>query len=695
MSGEQDPDWAVVIPEHQDADPDWAQHVDTPTVQAEPPAPSPHAQAPAPSDPNSLDQKIRSGFQGATYGFGGKAVRVAEQLVPESWNHPVSELMDRAMFPKEYTEPLPPAQTDAETAKMYRDAVADNPGSNALGSLMAPGPKGLTKAKGVGGALVNGVFQGGVGGALQGVGNSEADTLGGVAKDAGEQGLVGAAVGGVLGPVIHGIGAGAKWAGGKAKSLKDYLLAKEAASISAPMDKAVQDLADKTESRVGTKVRSLMGENESARASAQAAADKAAKAPDEMMPYRKKALLESTKEAATANNGEAKLVKDRLLAKEGIKKKIYGEYVAAIKKSGASPEDAQKILSANEGQIQEQIEAEYRKALFGKHAAEKKDLFTKIRNAEQLGAEWTPEQLDKTVSPAKTQYVQDASATVDKGLPVAPEKMSPDELRAEITRRAKASQAKGLKAAAAPLPNLDPALLEDLAGKRMAAMEGSGLKFPQPTGASAPLPTPESVAQKAAELRARDEAMGLLKPKPPLPDMPEQMDLEVARRLAAQHVAETPAVLGGMKGENLPSLYPMQSPDASLTAQGKGALGNLALKAGGSAALGAVGLGAQGPIGGAVGMGLGLKGMGAGADWNNPGLQYLRAKAGEKVGNFVEKAMVGNGKSPTLSSPIFDKTPMLPYGAQGLIDPAARQANKERMLELLKLFGASDERPVE
>lgn len=488
---------------------------------------------------NSPEAKVRAALGQATYGFAPKILAGIQTAVPALGSH----IDDKGILH------TPPQRSFDENLKqekaLYSKAEQDNPGSAIIGGFLSPDPFAKAKAATALGKIGLGMAKGAGAGVLQALGE---DT------DVVEGGLKGGAAGGVVG----GLGAVA----GKAKrfynSVRERLLAEKAGEIGSKAQEAIDD-------------------------------------------FGKRYDVAADKQAAKILKGEERVGAKAEALREQIKKKVYGEYVAQIQKAGVSPEQAEKILRGSEEEIKQAIEAEYRRALFGKHAQDVKALQTQIRNAEPIGAKWTPEQ-QETVDAAKKMYIDKAAETVDKGIPQAPQPLSPEAFKAEVQKRSAAAKAKALKKSSAPPPALEPELLDDMAGKRLEAMKASGLNVPE-----APA---------------------------------EKMSYSEARRLGEEKLKELPTVLGGF-AETPPAVHPQMDPRVALNQEGWAAAKDALKGMGQLGALSAMGYGGGGPAGagGALGAALVariLAKQGLIDASKRPGAEWLAAGAGKGLATGAE-----------------------------------------------------------
>lgn len=640
-------------------------------------------------------QMLRSWAQGRTYGLADKAASGLASMLPASMNREPYEVLYDALHPGE-AKSYPAKSYDqlrAEDSALYNKAVADHPVANAAGAILAPAPgvkiAGGVAAKGAGllqraavaggHAALEGGVNGAIAGGLQAAGTnldkaSDGD-LKGFGKDIEKGAAFGGATGALVSPVLRGGGALFQAGAKKYRSLKEKLLAERAGEFSEKFRSANDAYDNELNKKIDAKTRDLLKENEGSIDDAFLASDKSATDQERLHERIKNQLYNEYSKA-----GDRSAV-DQEKLHEKVKNQIYNEYSKAITKAGVSPDQATKLLQANESQIKEQIDAEFRKQMYGTYAKQKKDLFTKIRNAEDLGANWTPEQNASTVAPAKSQYIEDASAVVDKGLPVPPSKLSPEEFKAEVMKRSRAAQAKALGKISDPPPSLDPQMLQDLAAKRIQSLEASGIQTPR----TRPQPSldPQMLNDLAAKRIQALEASGIQTPRTrPIVEAPAPLDPAEARRRAEQYIATLPPAYGGMQGGR-PVLGPQPDPDMSLRSEGKEALLN--------AAGGAIKVGIGGAIGGHFGgtsgaaFGAGIAGGGniltptshVMEGLRNPGAQYLMSGAQEKL------AKVGSGLAAGAES-------LVPVWARS-VDEDTAQSAKDKMQRLMALFGEKKE----
>ena len=494
--------------------------------------------APARAPDESAAAKLRAAMGNMTYGLADEGVAALETLAPSLKKEPWQIGDGREMPQRSY------AENKSEEQALQARAEADNPGSAIMGGVLAPDPTGkftaATKLGKVGLSAARGMGAT----ALQNFGDDRR-----IDEDLDDGALAGGALG------VAGLAPGA--AKKHFTSVKDRILAERAGDF----DMVARDANDAFNKRYET------------------AAEK----------QTAKILKGQDREALKAE-----------VFKESLKRKVYSKYAAAAEKTGASPEQVKKILAGDKAAIEAEIEAEFRKAFFGKYAKDMTALHTQIRNAEPAGAQWTPEQ-QETVDAAKDLYVTKAGETVDKGIPVPPKRLTPEELQAEVIRRSEAAKARGVRSVSKEPASLDPALVDDLAQKRLEAMKASGLDVPQ---------------------------------------APEQMlDYGEARTLAEGRLKELPTALGGF-AETAPAVYPRMDPATDLTKEGWSAVKDIGKGAAQLGALSAGGYGALGMPGGALGPAAMIARILSRNELlkasQKQGLQYLGAKGAERVSDEME-----------------------------------------------------------
>ncbi len=134
--------------------------------------------------PGQLESGLRGAAQGASLGFADEAAGALSNL-SRAWTDPNSSLFDTENYAK-----VRDAYRQGDAAAKRANPNTYLAGNLAGGAALPVGPLGVGKA-----ALL---------GATQGLGNSEADTVGGLAKDTG----LGATVGGVIGGLGSLVGKG-------------------------------------------------------------------------------------------------------------------------------------------------------------------------------------------------------------------------------------------------------------------------------------------------------------------------------------------------------------------------------------------------------------------------------------------------------------------------------------------------------
>jgi hypothetical protein len=169
-----------------------------------------------------------------------------------------------------------------------------------------------------------------------------------------------------------------------------------------------------------------------------------------------------------------------LKAIEGMRAKIQDrilrDYEKAATDSGMSPEQAAKMLTANEQQIQDAIEAEYRRALYGDYAKANKAGVRAVRDVRTAGAKAQPEHAE-TLEHFGGVLQSNVDETLAKGVPTPPVKMTREQMLAEVAKRMKSAKARGVKAVRAKhgTPPVMPAEeLEALTQSRIKALQESG-----------------------------------------------------------------------------------------------------------------------------------------------------------------------------------------------------------------------------
>ena len=230
--------------------------------------------------------------------------------------------------------------------------------------------------------------------------------------------------------------------------------------------------------------------------------------------------------------------------------KIYREFADTAHKSGVDP----KLLGASEKEIQDAIEAKFRKDLHGSYSKANKAGILAAREKQVGGVDIAPENAETLQHFAQLRSAN-ANETLAKGIPTPPVRLTPEQMREEVVKQLSAAKAKGVRAVEKKYgdsPVMDPAKLQELVDARIKALQDSGalpagrdLSLEDIEGLTAvKLGDPAFLESKNMDL-ARKVAAG----RPPLPP-----DAALAEGLSERPKYEVAAAIadmlpgGGIKG---------------------------------------------------------------------------------------------------------------------------------------------------